>query len=193
MTEAAAILAASTPNSLVLMDEIGRGTSTYDGLALAWSIAHRLLTHNQALTLFATHYFEITRLPGEAPAAANVHLAAAESSSGIVFLHEVQAGPASRSYGIQVAQRAGIPAAVIRHASRELSRLEAQGAPTPQMDLFSAAADQEYAAQEQSHGPSSAAAETPSALQSALAAVDPDQLTPREALDVLYRLRKEHL
>ncbi len=195
MTEAAAILAASTPQSLVLMDEIGRGTSTYDGLALAWAIAYRLLTHNQALTLFATHYFEITRLPGEAPAAANVHLAAAESSSGIVFLHEVQPGPASRSYGIQVAQRAGIPAAVIRHASRELSRLEAQGAPTPQLDLFSAAAEQEYAAKAQPDGALAEAAvgaASASALQSALAQIDPDQLTPREALDILYRLRKDY-
>src|SRR3546814_19586655 len=104
MIEAAAIVSASTVQSLVLMDESGRGTYTYDGLARAWSIAHRLLTHNQALTLFATHYFEIARLPGCATGAANVHLAAAESSSGIVFLHEVKAGPASRSYGIPVAQ-----------------------------------------------------------------------------------------
>ncbi|NYT62090.1 DNA mismatch repair protein MutS [Alcaligenaceae bacterium] len=196
MTEAAAILAASTRQSLVLMDEIGRGTSTYDGLALAWSIAFRLLTHNQALTLFATHYFEITRLPGEAPAAANVHLAAAESSSGIVFLHEVREGPASRSYGIQVAQRAGIPAAVIRHASRELSRLEAQGAPTPQLDLFSAAVQSESesdAIGDLYPDPVDTGAHDQSALQSALAAIDPDQLTPREALDILYRLRKEHL
>src|SRR3546814_5375625 len=101
-----------------------------------WSIAHRLLTHNQALTLFATHYFEITRLPTEATGAANVHLAAAESAAGIVFLHEVRPGPASRSYGIQVAQRAGIPPAVIRHARRELSRPEATGAAKPQMELF---------------------------------------------------------
>src|SRR5690606_12142026 len=129
----------STAQSLVLMDEIGRGTSTYDGLALAWAIAHRLLSHNQALTLFATHYFEITRLPSENSAAANVHLAAAESPAGIVFLHEVRAGAASRSYGIQVAQRAGVPPAVIRHAARELARLEASGAPTPQLDLFAEA------------------------------------------------------
>src|SRR5690606_6388737 len=167
MTEAASILSASTSQSLVLMDEIGRGTSTYDGLALAWSIAHRLLTHNQALTLFATHYFEITRLPAEAAGAANVHLAAAESSSGIVFLHEVKPGPASRSYGIQVAQRAGLPPAVIRHASRELSRLEAQGAPTPQLDLFAVAADTE--------ADSAAAdeAQSESALKSALEQIDP--------------------
>ncbi len=190
MTEAASILSASTPQSLVLMDEIGRGTSTYDGLALAWSIAHRLLTHNQALTLFATHYFEITRLPTVASAAANVHLAAAESPAGIVFLHEVHPGPASRSYGIQVAQRAGIPGAVIRHASRELSRLEAQGAPTPQLDLF-AAASQAPAASEPAQDDSAAADD--GLLRAALADIDPDQLTPREALDTLYRLRNEYL
>ncbi|KAG1397001.1 hypothetical protein G6F59_013715 [Rhizopus arrhizus] len=123
MTEAAAILSASTPNSLVLMDEIGRGTSTYDGLALAWAIACRLLAHNRALTLFATHYFELTRLPAEQPASANVHLAAAESASGIVFLHEVREGPASRSYGIQVAQRAGVPAAVIERLQPALQQV----------------------------------------------------------------------
>ncbi|MVW79718.1 DNA mismatch repair protein MutS [Bordetella sp. 02P26C-1] len=187
MTEAAAILAASTPNSLVLMDEIGRGTSTYDGLALAWAIAQRLVTHNQALTLFATHYFELTRLPAEQPTAANVHLAAAESAGGIVFLHEVREGPASRSYGIQVAQRAGIPAAVIRHASRELERLEAQGAPTPQLGLFSAAIEadaQAHAAHDQ-HEESAAL----QSLRDELAQIDPDSLTPREALDALYRLK----
>jgi len=189
MTEAAAILAACTPNSLVLMDEIGRGTSTYDGLALAWSIAHRLLTHNQALTLFATHYFEMTRLAAEVPYASNVHLAAADSASGIVFLHEVKPGPASRSYGIQVAQRAGIPPAVIRHASRELSRLEALGAPTPQLDLFA-----EAAAEVPSHdldGNDAAAGST--ALADALADLDPDHMSPREALDALYRLRADYL
>lgn len=187
MTEAAAILAASTPNSLVLMDEIGRGTSTYDGLALAWAIAQRLVTHNQALTLFATHYFELTRLPAEQPTAANVHLAAAESAGGIVFLHEVREGPASRSYGIQVAQRAGIPAAVIRHAARELERLEAQGAPTPQLGLFAAAieADAQAHAAHDRHEASTAL----HALRDELAQIDPDSLTPREALDALYRLK----
>lgn len=245
MTEAAAILSASTEQSLVLMDEIGRGTSTYDGLALAWSIAHRLVTHNKALTLFATHYFEITRLPEQVPQAVNVHLAAAESPSGIVFLHEVRQGPASRSYGIQVAQRAGIPAAVIRQATRELAKLEARTAPTPQLDLFSSLFDQEteqgarealnehehaaggtdetehvaamtsqaavktahvadlnasniaHAADHQAapsvheHTPplDTAALPEPDPLHLALAAIDPDNLTPREALDTLYRLR----
>lgn len=185
MIEAAAILASSSAQSLVLMDEIGRGTSTYDGLALAWSIAQRLVTHNRALTLFATHYFEITRMPSEQANTANVHLAAAESPSGIVFLHEVKDGPASRSYGIQVAQRAGIPQAVIRHATRELERLEAQGAPTPQLGLFGEVADAEVQA--------AAAAEineAQEALQQALAALDPDTLSPREALEALYQLKK---
>ncbi|MGY6271259.1 DNA mismatch repair protein MutS [Achromobacter denitrificans] len=188
MTEAAAILSASTPNSLVLMDEIGRGTSTYDGLALAWAIACRLLAHNRALTLFATHYFELTRLPAEQPASANVHLAAAESAGGIVFLHEVREGPASRSYGIQVAQRAGVPAAVIRQATRELERLEAQGAPTPQLGLFSAAAEADAHADAEAERVD--AFEALDALREELAAIDPDSLTPREALDALYRLKK---
>lgn len=198
MTEAAGILQSSTARSLVLMDEIGRGTSTYDGLALAWAIAHRLLNHNQALTLFATHYFELTRLPSEAPAAANVHLAAAESPSGIVFLHEVRPGPASRSYGIQVAQRAGIPSAVIRHASRELSRLEALGVATPQLDLFGASANEEdgaaVAGAAASGAPGaelSAEIEAALALKDKLRAIDPNCLSPREALDLLYSLHEE--
>jgi len=178
MTETAAILTASTTHSLVLMDEIGRGTSTYDGLALAWAIAMRLATHNRALTLFATHYFELTRLPAEQACAANVHLAAAESAGGIVFLHEVRDGPASRSYGIQVAQRAGVPTAVIRLATRELERLESQGAPTPQLSLFAVPQTTNVADQP-----------TPSTLQQALAQIDPDSLTPREALETLYQLK----
>lgn len=191
MTEAAAILAASTPASLVLMDEVGRGTSTYDGLALAWAIAHRLVNHNQALTLFATHYFELTHLARDIPEAVNVHLAAAESPGGIVFLHEVRDGPASRSYGIQVAQRAGIPAAVIRHATRQLAQLEAAGSDTPQLDLFAASAggDHPDGSQDTEHD---ADLDAYAALRHELAELDPDALSPREALDALYRLR-EHL
>lgn len=181
MTEAATILSASTPNSLVIMDEIGRGTSTYDGLALAWSIANRLLTHNRAMTLFATHYFEMTRLPNDNPCAANVHLAATDSPAGIVFLHEVREGPASRSYGIQVAQRAGVPGAVIRQATRELQKLEALGAPSPQLGLF---AGEETATDHD---------EQTSAMNQQvideLAGLDPDALTPREALQALYSLK----
>lgn len=183
MTEAAVILASSTSHSLVLMDEIGRGTSTYDGLSLAWAIAHRLLTHNRALTLFATHYFELTRMPSEQACCANVHLAAAESPSGIVFLHEVQDGPASRSYGIQVAQRAGIPGAVIRHATRELEKLESQGSPSPQLGLFvepvANLADDQMAN----------ALEASEKLMEHVRLIDPDAMTPREALDALYQLK----
>ena len=183
MTEAAAILAASTSHSLVIMDEIGRGTSTYDGLALAWAIANRLLSHNRALTLFATHYFELTRLPSENPCSANVHLAAADSARGIVFLHEVRDGPASRSYGIEVAKRAGIPASVIRHAARELERLEAQGAPSPQLGLF---APPETDTSEQARESLQAYED----LVREIADIDPDSLTPRQALDALYQLRQ---
>ena len=188
MTEAATILTASTSESLVLMDEIGRGTSTYDGLALAWAIAHRLLTHNQALTLFATHYFEITRLPNEAQGAINVHLAAAESSGGIVFLHEVRPGPASRSYGIQVAQRAGIPPAVIRNASRQLARLEATGGPTPQLDLFAESSLNDTTTADNENAPEAAVLAN---LVETLEHIDPDALTPREALELIYALRAQ--
>lgn len=186
MTETSAILAASTPSSLVLMDEVGRGTSTYDGLALAWAIAQRLLTHNRALTLFATHYFELTHLAAQQPAAANVHLAAAESQGGIVFLHEVREGPASRSYGIQVAQRAGIPPAVIRHATRELARLEMQGGDTSQLDLFAPSAD----TLPDTDPHAETALETLDALCAILRRHNPDELSPRDALDVLYSLHE---
>lgn len=178
MTEAAAILAAAKPSSLVLMDEIGRGTSTYDGLSLAWAIACRLLNHNQALTLFATHYFELTKLPEQERFVHNLHLTAAETTDGIVFLHEVQPGPASKSYGIQVAQRAGMPAGVIRQARRELERLESHS--SPQLDLFAAPAGDEVELEPEN--------QELQELKAELAQIDPDGLTPREALDTLYRL-----
>lgn len=192
MTETAAILAAGTAHSLVLMDEIGRGTSTYDGLALAWAIAHRLLTHNQALTLFATHYFEITRLAVQADGAANVHLAAADAPSGIVFLHEVRPGPASRSYGIQVAQRAGIPGSVIRHATRELAQLESQGEAAPQLDLFSAPVPEDEEPLLSTGGADPEQIQRALSLYDALMAADPDQLSPRDAHALLYQLRQNH-
>ena len=181
MTEAATILSASTPYSLVIMDEIGRGTSTYDGLALAWAIANRLLTHNRALTLFATHYFEMTRLPNDNPCAANVHLAATDSPAGIVFLHEVREGPASRSYGIQVAQRAGVPGAVIRQATKELQKLESLGTPSPQLGLFGTEGND-------SEDDTTSAALNQQVIDE-LAGLDPDSLTPREALQALYALK----
>ena len=141
MTEAAAILNAATPQSLVLIDEIGRGTSTFDGLALAWAIARHLANKNQCLTLFATHYFELTALAKELPACVNAHFDAAEfrneQGQQIVFLHEVAAGPASRSYGLQVARLAGVPGETVRQAQKYLTALEDNNAArSPQSDLF---------------------------------------------------------
>jgi DNA mismatch repair protein MutS len=187
MTEAAAILNDATPQSLVLMDEIGRGTSTFDGLALAWAIARHLLAHNGCYTLFATHYFELTQLPAEFPQAANVHLSAVEHGHGIVFLHAVSEGPANQSYGLQVAQRAGVPTPVIRAARKHLAYLEQQSAAqhTPQLDLFSMqpAADGFECADD---APQPAA---PHPALEKLRGIDPDDLKPRDALDLLYELR----
>ena len=137
MTEAAYILHHATAQSLVLMDEIGRGTSTFDGLALAWAIARHLIEKNRSLALFATHYFEMTALAAEFRQVANVHLDAVEHKDRIVFLHSVEEGPANRSYGLQVAQLAGVPPGVIRAARRRLAELEEHGfAAAPQRDLF---------------------------------------------------------
>ncbi|MFA7580734.1 DNA mismatch repair protein MutS [Castellaniella sp.] len=201
MMEASVILGAATPRSLVLMDEIGRGTSTYDGLALAWAIARRLLGHNRALTLFATHYFELTQLPNEDPAAVNIHLAAADSSQGVVFLHQVRSGPASQSYGLHVAQRAGIPAPVIRQARKLLAELESRNRMPAQLNLFDAPSDPvDDAATDDLAMPIEAdpAEDTPAAydqhaLHEALQALDPDSLSPREALAALYQLREQFL
>ena len=140
MTEAAYILNRATPESLVLIDEIGRGTSTFDGLALAWAIAHRLAERNRCLALFATHYFELTALAAEMPGCANVHFDAAEHRDGIVFLHAVADGPANRSYGLSVAKLAGVPAETIRQAKAYLARLDQFSARSEhQGDLFSGA------------------------------------------------------
>jgi len=178
MTEGAAILHGASEQSLVLMDEIGRGTSTFDGLALAGAVASHLHDRNRSFTLFATHYFELTRFPDKHAGAANVHVSAVEGvGHDIVFLHEVQPGPASRSYGVQVARLAGMPAAVVRQARAALEALEAnQRAADLQVDLFAA--------------PPAAAATTPSAVDDALADLDPDSLTPRDALATLYRLKQ---
>jgi len=163
------------------MDEVGRGTSTFDGLALAGAIARHLHDRNRSFTLFATHYFELTDFPAKHERAINVHVAAVESGDGIAFLHEIEPGPASRSYGVQVARLAGMPAGLLRQARATLESLEAERiARQPQSDLFAAAP---------------AAADVPapavedSAFEAAWAALDPDMLTPREALDALYRLK----
>ncbi|HEU5283805.1 MAG TPA: DNA mismatch repair protein MutS, partial [Burkholderiales bacterium] len=174
MTESADILHNATRRSLVLMDEVGRGTSTFDGMALAWAIARQLVEKNQAYTLFATHYFELTALAQEYREVANVHLDAVEHRDKIVFLHAVEEGPASQSYGIQVAQLAGIPPAVVRAARRRLAQLEQDAAQrSPQSDLFAA--------------PPPAPAEEHPALE-ALRGIEPDALSPRDALELLYRL-----
>ncbi len=182
MTEAAHILHNATANSLVLMDEIGRGTSTFDGLALAGGIASHLHDKSQSFTLFATHYFELTEFPVKHRQAMNVHVSAAESSAsggngGIVFLHEIQAGPASRSYGIQVARLAGVPNSVLQHAKHALSALESGAASgKAQVDLFAPPPEPIDAG--------------PSPLEAKLSQIDPDTLSPRDALDALYQLKK---
>ncbi|MCR5864260.1 DNA mismatch repair protein MutS [Aquincola sp. J276] len=176
MTEAAAIVHGATEHSLVLMDEIGRGTSTFDGLALAGAIASHLHDRNRAFTLFATHYFELTAFPARHAQALNVHVSAVESGRDIVFLHEIEPGPASRSYGVQVAQLAGMPKSLIRQARQALEALEAQQqAGSAQVDLFAP--------------PPAPPAPATSAVEEALADLQPDTLSPREALDALYRLK----
>ena len=173
MTEAANILNNATESSLVLMDEVGRGTSTFDGLALAWSIARHLLEKNRSLSLFATHYFELTQIEAEYPQAVNVHLAAVEHQHHIVFLHSVNQGPASQSYGLQVAALAGIPGSVIRTAKKYLLKLEEQVAER-QGDLFSGSAPEPE----------------PYPALRLLEETDIDGLSPRQALELLYEMKK---
>ena len=179
MTEAAAILNNATPRSLVLVDEIGRGTSTFDGLALAYSIARHLAEITRCYTLFATHYFELTQLAGTIPTVANVHLDAIEHKDRIVFLHRLEGGPADRSYGIHVAHLAGIPKDVVRAARKHLGELESQlRANGAQSDLFSGE-------------PAPTPYPQPSSpLADALDAMRPDEMSPKEALEALYRLKK---
>jgi DNA mismatch repair protein MutS len=178
MTESASILHNATAKSLVLMDEVGRGTSTFDGLALAWAIAKHLIEKNRALTLFATHYFELTRLAAEHKDIANVHLDAVEHKDTVVFLHAVEEGPASQSYGLQVAGLAGVPKAVIRQARKYLQLLEeASVARGNQNDLFSKTQPVE---EEPQLDP----------VRDELGKINPDELSPREALELLYRLKK---
>jgi len=180
MTEGAAILHGATDQSLVLMDEIGRGTSTFDGLALASAIASHLHDKSRAFTLFATHYFELTAFPARHTGAINCHVAAVESGEDIVFLHEIQPGPASRSYGVQVARLAGMPASLVRQARATLEALEAKASEgEAQIDLFAAPPVPEVLAPDET-----------SPLLEAMNDVDPDTLSPREALELVYRLKK---
>ncbi len=176
MTETANILHNATTQSLVLMDEVGRGTSTFDGLSLAWACAEYLLSKIAAMTLFATHYFELTTLAERLPGIVNVHLDAIEHGDGIIFLHRLKSGPANQSYGLQVAALAGIPGAVIREARQQLQRLEQQAVPSaraaedPQLPLFNENPQQ--------------------ALDEEMKTIDPDSLTPRQALETIYRLKE---
>jgi DNA mismatch repair protein MutS len=187
MTEAAYILHHATPESLVLMDEIGRGTSTFDGLALASAIARQLVEKNRSLTLFATHYFELIKLAEKFRQAANVHLDAVEHKDSIVFLHSVEEGPANESYGLQVAQLAGVPAAVIRAARKNLALLEEHGlAAGPQRDLFAAATSAAAASADVASNDAAG-----NRILDLLRAADPDALSPKEALELVYRLCRE--
>ncbi len=177
MTETANILNNATESSLVLMDEIGRGTSTYDGLSLAWASAEYLANNIKAMTLFATHYFELTQLADQIPALNNVHLDAVEHGDTVAFMHSVQEGPASKSFGLQVAQLAGVPKNVLKKAKARLAALESASgqqqasspdtAPVQQLNLI----------------------EVDSAALDALEQINPDNMTPRQALDALYQLK----
>jgi DNA mismatch repair protein MutS len=174
MTEAANILNNATENSLVLMDEIGRGTSTFDGLSLAWACAYHLSTVNKSYTLFATHYFEITALPDEIRGINNIHIDAVEHGEKIIFLHSVKPGPANQSYGLQVAQLAGVPAAVIKLAKNKLIELEHQAVSSHlesgQLEMFS---------------------DRPHPVIETLQSLDVNELSPKAALDLLYSLKKD--
>jgi DNA mismatch repair protein MutS len=184
MVETAAILNQATERSFVIMDEVGRGTSTWDGLAIAWAAVEHLHSVNKARALFATHYHELTKLVEDLPGAANASLRAKEWKDDLVFLHEVQAGPADKSYGVQVAKLAGLPKKAVKRAAQILKQLEAEPDAPENLPLFAAASlapitDEDTA--DQIIGPS----ESDLLLQQ----IDPDSLTPREALDLLYRLK----
>jgi len=175
MTETAEILKNSTSKSLVLMDEIGRGTSTYDGMAIAWAAATHLAEVNKSNTLFATHYLELTELSESISGVKNVHMKAMEYQNEIVFLYEVHDGPASQSYGVQVAKLAGVPDSVIKSATERLNALEINTKVSLQADLFTP--------------PKNAIDETNN-LAAKLKNIDLDEISPREALSILYEFKK---
>jgi DNA mismatch repair protein MutS len=180
MTETAHILHNASPSSLVLLDEIGRGTSTYDGLALAWACAAHLATNSRSLTLFATHYFELTSLPVNTYGVGNVHMSATEHAGDIVFLYRVEPGPASQSYGIEVAKLAGVPRSVLEQAREKLASLEHAAIDPMQPDLFAP--------------PAPSPVQTPVTPEQEdvlehLQQLDADNLSPREALALLYELQ----
>jgi DNA mismatch repair protein MutS len=188
MVETAAILNQATERSLVILDEIGRGTATFDGLSIAWATVEHLHDVNRCRALFATHYHELTALAGRLADVSNATIDVKEWQDRIVFLHKVKPGAADRSYGIQVAKLAGLPAAVLGRATEVLALLEKAEARKPRgaslggslddLPLFAAARPR-----------SAPVASGPSPLETALAAIEPDNLTPRQALDALYRLK----
>ena len=182
MVETATILTQATPSSFVILDEVGRGTSTYDGLAIAWAAVEHLHNTNSCRALFATHYHELTTLAEELPCAANVSLRAKEWQDELVFLHDVQPGPADRSYGVQVAKLAGLPKSAVRRAEQVLKRLESDPDRVESLPLFAISTaptpDEE------------AAPAAPSAVEILLGEIDADALTPREALELIYRLKE---
>lgn len=180
MVETAAILSQATPNSFVILDEVGRGTSTYDGLAIAWAAVEHLHNTNKCRALFATHYHELTGLADDLASATNLSLRAKEWKDELVFLHDVQTGPADRSYGVQVARLAGLPARAVKRAEQVLKKLEAAPDAVDALPLFAAAVDIEET-------PQDLAADHPAL--NLLETVDPDSLTPREALDLIYKLK----
>jgi DNA mismatch repair protein MutS len=180
MIETAAILNQATPNSIVILDEVGRGTSTWDGLAIAWAAVEHLHEVNKCRALFATHYHELTGLAATLSACANASLKAQEWKGDLVFLHEVKPGPADRSYGVQVAKLAGLPAAAVRRAEAVLKKLEAKEGSAKRLEelpLFANFAPPEPEVREAS------------VAEKMLAELDPDALTPKEALELVYRLK----
>ncbi len=183
MTEAANILNNATPNSLVLMDEIGRGTSTFDGLSLAWACAEHLTRHNQCYTLFATHYFELTQLPEQHAEIKNVHLDAIEHKDDIILMHQLKDGPASQSFGIQVAKLAGIPPLVLKNAKQKLAILESNSVnSSPQQDLFTQASFNDVEEMHEVHP-----------VIEQIEALDLDDMTPKQAMDALFDLKQQIL
>jgi DNA mismatch repair protein MutS len=181
MIETAAILNQATPDSIVILDEVGRGTSTWDGLAIAWAAVEHLHEVNKCRALFATHYHELTGLADTLKACANASLRAQEWGGDLVFLHEVKPGPADRSYGVQVAKLAGLPALAVRRAEAVLKKLEAKEGGARRLEelpLFAAFA------------PAPVEPREPSQADKLLGELDPDSLTPKEALELVYRLKK---
>lgn len=191
MSETAYILHHATEQSLVLLDEIGRGTSTFDGLALAHAVAEHILNKNRSLTLFATHYFELTTLPEHFRHAVNMHLNALEEGHNIVFLHQIEPGPANKSYGIAVAKLAGIPPRAVKAAQKYLAQMEAQASGNrPQLDIFTTLPETEIQPETAADIPTPAIS-IPHPILDELNRLQPDELTPKQALDWLYQIKKK--